>query len=241
MNTMRCLAVDDEKLVLELLADNIRQVPYLTLVKTVRNALEAIEILQNESIDLLFLDIQMPRLSGLQFLKTLPDPPLVILVTAYDKYALEGFELNVVDYLLKPVSMERFLKACNRAYELFRLKHQPSAAVAGRAAIPDFFVNVEYSLVKIEVADVAWVEGLKDYVKIHLSSTPKPVITRITFKALEEKLPEPAFIRTHKSYLVATQKVTAIKRDFVMIGPHEIPVSDSFKDNIRKFLNTGQD
>ena len=239
MNTMRCLAVDDEKLVLELLADNIRQVPYLTLVKTARNALEAAEILQNESIDLLFLDIQMPRLSGLQFLKTLPSPPLVILVTAYDKYALEGFELHVVDYLLKPVSMERFLKACNRAYELFRLKKQPPAA--RKTEIPDFFVNVEYSLVKIEVADVTWVEGLKDYVKIYLSSTSKPVITRITFKALEEKLPEPAFIRTHKSYLVATQKISAVKRDFVMIGTQEIPVSDSFKDNIHRFLNTGQD
>lgn len=235
MNKMRCLAVDDEKLVLELLADNIRQVPYLTLVKTARNALEAAEILQNESVDLLFLDIQMPRLNGLQLLKTLPQPPMVILVTAYDKYMLDGFELNVVDYLLKPVAMERFLKACNRAYELFRLKQQPHAA--GRTEIPDFFVNVEYSLVKIAVADVAWVEGLKDYVKIYLSSTSKPVITRITFKALEEKLPGPAFIRTHKSYLVATPKITAVKRDFIMIGAAEIPVGEHYRDNLRKILN----
>lgn len=233
---MRCLAVDDEKLVLDLLADNIRQVPYLELAKTARNAMEAIEILQNERIDLLFLDIQMPRLSGLQFLKTLPDPPLVILVTAYDKYALEGFELNVVDYLLKPVSMERFLKACNRAYELFQLKHKTRVAGAP-SALPDFFVNVEYSLVKILVADVAWVEGLKDYVKIFLSSAPKPVITRMTFKALEEKLPEPAFVRTHKSYLVAAQKITAVKRDFVMIGNNEVPVSEHYRDHLRKILN----
>lgn len=230
---MRCLAVDDEKLVLDLLVDNIRQVPYLTLVKTARNAMEAIEILQNERIDLLFLDIQMPRLSGLQFLKTLPDPPLVILVTAYDKYALEGFELDVVDYLLKPVSMERFLKACNRARDRFQLEHKTPAATV----LTDFFVNVEYSLVKIVTADVAWVEGLKDYVKIYLSSAAKPVITRMTFKALEEKLPEPAFIRTHKSYLVAAGKITAIKRDFVMIGSAEIPVSEYYKDNLRKILN----
>ncbi|WP_353719377.1 LytTR family DNA-binding domain-containing protein [Dyadobacter sp. 676] len=233
---MRCLAVDDEKLVLDLLIDNIRQVPYLTLVKTARNAMEAIEILQNEPIDLLFLDIQMPRLSGLQFLKSLPDPPLVILVTAYDKYALEGFELNVVDYLLKPVSMERFLKACNRAYELFQLKQKTPDSNPPKA-LPDFFVNVEYSLVKIMAADVAWVEGLKDYVKIYLSSAPKPVITRMTFKALEEKLPEPGFVRTHKSYLVAAQKITAVKRDFVMIGTTEIPVSEHYKDNLRKILN----
>jgi len=237
---MRCLAVDDEKLVLDLLVDNIRQVPYLTLVKTARNAMEAIEILQNERIDLLFLDIQMPRLSGLQFLKTLPDPPLVILVTAYDQYALEGFELNVVDYLLKPVSIERFLKACNRAHELFELKHQTPVAISP-AALPDFFVNVEYSLVKIVAADVVWIEGLKDYVKIHLTSAAKPVITRMTFKALEEKLPEPAFVRTHKSYLVAVQKITAIKRDFVLIGAAEIPVSEHYKDNLRKILNISPD
>lgn len=237
---MRCLAVDDEKLVLDLLVDNIRQVPYLTLVKTARNAMEAIEILQNERIDLLFLDIQMPRLSGLQFLKTLPDPPLVILVTAYDQYALEGFELNVVDYLLKPVSMERFLKACNRAHELFELKHQTPVAISP-AALPDFFVNVEYSLVKIVAADVAWIEGLKDYVKIHLTSATKPVITRMTFKALEEKLPEPAFVRTHKSYLVAVQKITAVKRDFVLIGAAEIPVSEHYKANLRRLLNISPD
>jgi DNA-binding LytR/AlgR family response regulator len=230
---MRCLAVDDEKLVLDLLVDNIRQVPYLTLVKTARNAMEAIEILQNERIDLLFLDIQMPRLSGLQFLKTLPNPPLVILVTAYDKYALEGFELDVVDYLLKPVSMERFLKACNRAHDRFQLAPPATAPTV----LPDFFVNVEYSLVKIVTADVAWVEGLKDYVKIYLSSAVKPIITRMTFKVLEEKLPEPAFIRTHKSYLAAAGKITAVKRDFVMIGTAEIPVSEHYKVNLRKILN----
>jgi DNA-binding LytR/AlgR family response regulator len=233
---MRCLAVDDEKLVLDLLADNIRQVPYLTLAKTARNAMEAIEILQNEPIDLLFLDIQMPRLSGLQFLKTLPAPPLVILVTAYDRYALEGFELNVVDYLLKPVSMERFLKACNRAHELFELRHKTPVTNAP-AVLSDFFVNVEYSLVKIVVAEVAWIEGLKDYVKIYLSSAEKPIITRMTFKALEEKLPEPAFVRTHKSYLAAVHKITAVKRDFVVIGTTEIPVSEHYKDNLRKILN----
>ena len=176
----------------------------------------------------------MPRLSGLQFLKSLPNPPLVILVTAYDKYALEGFELNVVDYLLKPVSIERFLKACNRAHELFQLRQQTPVA---HTPATDFFVNVEYSLVKIIVADVAWVEGLKDYVKIYLSSAARPVITRMTFKVLEEKLPEPAFVRTHKSYLVAAQKITAVKRDFVMVGDAEIPVSEHYKDNLRKILN----
>jgi len=121
---MRCIAVDDEKLVLDLLVDNISQVPYLQLVKACRNAMEAIEILQQEKIDLIFLDIQMPKLSGLQFIQTLQQPPMIILITAYEKYALESYNLNVVDYLLKPVSLERFLKACNKAKELFDLKNE---------------------------------------------------------------------------------------------------------------------
>src|SRR6185312_7699942 len=166
---MQCIAVDDEKLVLDLLIDNIRQVPYLQLVKACRNAMEAIEVLQKEKVDLIFLDIQMPRLSGLQLIQTLQQPPMVILVTAYEQYALEGYNLNVVDYLLKPVSFERFLKACNKAKELFDLKKDKS--VTPKEELPDhIFVNVEYTLVKILFSDILFIEGLKDYIKIHLAS-----------------------------------------------------------------------
>lgn len=232
---MRCIIVDDEQLVRELLEDNISQIPFLQLVKTCKNPLEAIETLQTEQIDLIFLDIQMPRLNGLQFLQTLNNPPLVILVTAYEKYALEGFDLNVVDYVLKPFSFERFLKACNRANDLFKL--QQSSKVVATDMPEDFFVNVEYTLVKIVVADIDYIEGLKDYIKIHLSSSTKPVLTRMTIKAIEEKLPPPAFIRTHKSFLAAANKITTVKRDFVYIGSKEVPVSESYKENITKILN----
>ena len=232
---MRCIIVDDEQLVRELLEDNISQIPFLQLVKTCKNPLEAIESLQTEQIDLIFLDIQMPRLNGLQFLQTLKNPPLVILVTAYEKYALEGFDLNVVDYVLKPFSFERFLKACNRANDLFKLQESNKVL---RADMPeDFFVNVEYTLVKIVVADIDYIEGLKDYIKIHLSSATKPVLTRMTIKAIEEKLPPPAFIRTHKSFLAAANKITTVKRDFVYIGAKEVPVSESYKENITRILN----
>ncbi|MBB6112407.1 two component transcriptional regulator, LytTR family [Mucilaginibacter lappiensis] len=232
---MHCIIVDDEQLVRELLEDNISKILFLHLVKTCKNPLEAIEILQTEQIDLIFLDIQMPRLNGLQFLQTLNRPPLVILVTAYEKYALEGFELNVVDYVLKPFSFERFLKACNRANDLFKLQQSNKTIVP---AMPeDFFVNVEYTLVKIVVADIDYIEGLKDYIKIHLSSSTKPVLTRMTIKAIEEKLPPPAFIRTHKSFLAAANKITTVKRDFVYIGQKEVPVSESYKENITRILN----
>ena len=231
---MRCMVIDDEQLVRELLEDNIRQVPFLQWVKSCRNALEATEALQTTPADLLFLDIQMPRVNGLQFLQTLTDPPLVILVTAYGQYALEGFDLRVVDYLLKPFSFERFLKACNRAEELFRLRHNDKAATS--VPVEDFFVNVEYSLVKIVAADVLYAEGVKDYVKIYLSTSARPVLTRMTLKALEEKLPSPAFVRTHKSFLVSVKKITTVKRDFVCIGEKEIPVSVSYKTNITRLL-----
>lgn len=232
---IRCIAIDDELLVRELLEDNIRQIPFLQLIRTCKNAMEAIAVMQNEPVDLIFLDIQMPRLNGLQFLRSLPQPPMVILVTAYEQYAMEGFELQVVDYLLKPFSFERFLKACNHARELFHLRNKETEGPQ------DFFVYVEYAQVKIEVANITYIEGLKDYIKIHLSSSSKPVLTRMTIKAMEEKLPPPAFIRTHKSFLVAAQKITAVKRDLILIGNQEIPVSEFYKENVTRMLNLSKD
>src|SRR3981189_276815 len=153
---MSCLVVDDERLVRELLEDNIRQIPYLQLAGSCKNALEAADALQNSIIDLLFLDIRMPRLNGIQFLQSLQNPPLVILVTAYEQYALEGFNLNVVDYLLKPFPFERFVKACNRAHDPFLLRPRDQQVAA--ASLEEFFVHVEYTLVKIVISDIDYVE-----------------------------------------------------------------------------------
>lgn len=233
---MYCIAVDDEKLVLDLLIDNIRQVPYLQLVKACKNAVEANSILQDKKIDLIFLDIQMPKLSGLQFIQTLQQPPLIILITAYEKYALEGYNLNVVDYLLKPVSFERFLKACNKAKELFDLKNDKNIQQTEQAR-DHIFVNVEYTLVKILFNDILFIEGLKDYIKIHLASSAKPVLTKMTLKAMEEKLPADKFCRIHKSYIVNVHKISVIKRDVAVVGNHEIPVSDFYKENLSRITN----
>jgi len=229
---IRCIAVDDEPLLRDLLEDSINQVPFLQLTATCKNALEACDVVQNEQVDLIFLDIQMPGLNGLQFLASLKKPPLVILVTAYEQYALEGFNLQVVDYLLKPFSFERFLKACNRANELFHLQNTDKGHDT-----KDFFVNVEYTQVKITVADIEYIEGLKDYIKIYLSTAVKPVLTRMSMKAMEEKLPAGGFIRCHKSFLVAAKKISTIKRDFVCIGEKEVPVSDFYKENLSILLN----
>jgi DNA-binding LytR/AlgR family response regulator len=231
---LNCIAVDDEKLVLDLLVDNIQKVPFLHLVKRCKNAMEAAEILHQEQIDLIFLDIQMPGLNGLQFLASLQSPPMVIFVTAYKEHALEGFNLNAVDYLLKPVSFDRFLKSCNKAYELYKLQQKPVT----KEEQPDyFFVYVEYNLVKISIPEILYIEGMKDYVKIYLNSSSKPVITKMSMKAMEEKLSGHRFVRTHKSYIISASKVTAVKRDLICIGSLELPLSESYKPAVEKILS----
>jgi DNA-binding LytR/AlgR family response regulator len=238
--TIRCLAVDDEPLALDLLEDNIRQVPFLKLVAKCRNALEAAEVLRTESVDLLFLDIQMPGLTGFQFIQSLTQKPMVILITAYEKYALEGYNLNVVDYLVKPVSFDRFFKACNKAWEFFRLKNQ-----AVHAGGPDqqedpgyFFVNAEYSLVKVVTDDIIMVEGLKDYIKIHLTGN-KPLVIRMSMKTIEEKLPPKKFTRIHKSYIISVAHITSIRKGSVFLGNLELPLSENYKDSLLQIIGQG--
>jgi DNA-binding LytR/AlgR family response regulator len=229
---MNCIAVDDEKLVLDLLSDNISQIPFLNLVKSCRSAMESASVLHTEKIDLIFLDIQMPGINGLQFIQSLSNPPLVIFVTAYKEFAVEGFELNAIDYLLKPVSFERFLKACNKALEIFNLQNRTDDKK------PDyFFVYVEYNLVKISIPDIQYIEGMKDYIKVYLQNISRPVITKMSMKAVEEKLAGRRFVRTHKSFIVNGDKVTTIKRDLIYIGDIELPLSENYKGEVSKALS----
>jgi DNA-binding LytR/AlgR family response regulator len=226
---LRCIAVDDEPLALDLLEDNISKLPYLQLTARCSNAFEAITVLQEQPVDLIFLDIQMPGLTGLQFIHSMAEKPMIILVTAYEKYALEGFNLDVVDYLVKPVSMDRFIKACNKARELFQLRIRDKET--GSPVHADyFFVNVDYSLLKVNTEDITWIEGLRDYIKIHLKSSSRPVITRMSMKAIEEQLPSSRFIRIHKSYILSIKGITAIRKNSVFIGELELPVGESYRD-----------
>jgi two-component system LytT family response regulator len=230
---IRCIAIDDEPLALELLQDNISKVPFLELVAACDNAMDAMKIIEQQPVDLIFLDIQMPGLTGLQFIQSMTIKPMFILITAYEKYALEGFNLDVTDYLVKPVSLDRFIKACNKAKELFDLKNAPKETTSSPAAIAAyFFVHVEYSLVKITIADIIYVEGLKDYIKIHLKSSSNPVVTRMPMKTIEDLLPAKLFIRIHKSYIVSVTFITSLRKTSLFINNIELPVSDNYRDAI---------
>ncbi len=236
-NMLNCIAVDDENLALDLIEDNILKVPFLNLVKRCKNAFEAMEVLQNQDIDLVFLDIQMPGITGVQFLQSMTKSPMVIFVTAYKQYALEGYNLNVIDYLLKPIDFERFLKAVNKAAELHSLKQK----VVMSEPIPEvknttIFVNADYSLVKVKTEEITYIEGLKDYIKIHLNSSTKPVVTRMTMKSIEEKLPSSEFFRVHKSFIISLDKIESIRNLKIKIGNAQVPVSESYAEEFFKLI-----
>lgn len=229
-----CIAIDDEMLALDLLEDNIKKVPYLELVGKCRSGFEALEIMSTRKVDLIFLDIQMPDISGIQFLKSLTHKPLVIFTTAYEKYALEGFELDVVDYLLKPFSFERFLKAVNKAKELLSVSDKPVMSQEEHQS-PFLFVKSDYKLIKITIRDILYVEGLKDYVKIFIND--KPIVTLMSMKTMEEKLPPSDFIRVHRSFIVNLRKINFIQRSMIRIGNIEIPVGEIYRDAFFAIVN----
>ncbi len=240
--TLRCIAVDDESMARKLLEENIRQIPFLELVRTCKNAFEAMQALQEEPIGLMFLDIQMPGMLGTNFLASLRHKPLVIFVTAYPNYAVESYDLDVVDYLMKPVSLERFTRAAYKALEVAQHRAAadsptPVSAPNGEPAAPDyFFVNVEYSLVKIPVSKITHIESMKDYVKIFLDDAARPVLTKSTLKAIEEKLPPRGFLRVHKSFIVHLEKIESIRSHQITIGRHEIPVSETNMEELLRQL-----
>ena len=227
---LRCVAVDDEPFALRLIGDDISKVPFLKLVASFASPVEALQYVQQNPCDLLFLDIQMPTMLGTQFLRTLQDPPLVIITTAFEQYAVEGFELDVLDYLLKPIPFDRLLKAVNKAREQFYLRR----LTANSQEDLFFFVRAEYKEIKIFFKDILYVEGLKDYVKIFLNGQSRPVMTRMNLKAIEAKLPSELFCRIHNSFIVPFSKISSFQRSQVFIGQTTIPVGDKYADEFRK-------
>ncbi|MDO8369097.1 MAG: LytTR family DNA-binding domain-containing protein [Saprospiraceae bacterium] len=232
---LRCLAIDDESLARKMLEDNIRQVPFLELVGTCKNAFEAIESLQSQPVDLMFLDIQMPGMLGTKFLETLPEKPMVIFVTAYSNYAVESYDLDVVDYLMKPVPLERFVKSAHKALEI--KQKNLAAHSSSTVEAPDFFfVYVEYSLVKITISEITHIEGMKDYVKIYLDGANRPILTKSTLKGIEEKLPSRDFMRVHKSFIVKLSKIEAIRTREIKIGHWDIPVGEGNVEELMRYV-----
>jgi DNA-binding LytR/AlgR family response regulator len=249
---MNVIIVDDEPLAVEVLEIYVSKMPNLNLIGTCSNAFEANEMLKNNEIDLMFLDIQMPQLTGIDFLKTLSKPPMVIFTTAYPNYAVEGFELNAIDYLLKPISMDRFMKAVNKAAEQYDLHHPKevisndensimvgnAAAAAGRE-LPDYiFVKADKKLIRVKFADMIYIEGLKDYVIIKIETGR--VISLQTMKSLEEKLPYGQFVRIHRSYIVAMDKITAVVGNMIEVIekglPKHLPIGKNYRDELLELI-----
>ncbi|HMO40035.1 MAG TPA: LytTR family DNA-binding domain-containing protein [Saprospiraceae bacterium] len=244
MATINVIIVDDEPLAQDVLETYIEKVPELHLVQKCNNAFEANDALKNHQIDLMFLDIQMPQLTGIDFLKTLTRPPLVIFTTAYSNYAVEGFELNALDYLLKPISVDRFMKAVNKALEQIELQRRDSPAAGGPAPAeeegPDYiFVKADKKLVKVNFEEVLYIEGLKDYVIIRMESNR--VITLQTMKSLEDKLPPQQFKRIHRSYIVNINHIEAIVGNMVEVmekgQAKHLPVGKNYRDELLEIIN----
>ncbi len=231
-----CIAIDDEPLALEQMEEFIEKVPFLRLAGLFNSGIKALDFLNEKHVDLMFLDIQMDDLTGIQLLGTIKRKPKVILTTAYDQYALKGYELEVSDYLLKPISFERFLKAVNKVFDELTHKAPPPGQYAMPVKqAPDFmFVRADYKMVKVNFADILYIEGLKDYLKIVLHG--RNIITHMSFKKIEELLPPKQFFRIHKSYIVPISQVTSIGKNSLEIGETQIPVGEYYKKEFFDFL-----
>lgn len=233
MKKINCLIVDDEPLALDLLESYVKRTPFLELAGRSANAFEAMEVLANQAIELIFLDIQMPDLSGVEFSRTLKPGPKIVFTTAFEQYALDGFKVDALDYLLKPFNYEEFLKAANKALEWFQLL---DAQVQKNDPLPYLFVKSEYKLVKITLADVLYFEGLKDYVKIHLATQNKPILSLMSLKSLEESLPVRQFMRVHRSFIVNLEKIESVERSRILINNAAIVVADQYRERFQQYL-----
>jgi two-component system, LytTR family, response regulator len=222
---LNCLIIDDEPLALQLLEDFINKTPYLKLAGKFEEPLLALPVLETEKIDLLFLDIRMPDISGIDFYRSLVKKPQVIFTTAYSEFAIDGFELKAMDYLMKPISFEKFITACNRVKNFIEIKNQKDKAKEF------FFINVSHKLHKIFYDDILYLEGYKDYTKVHLISSPNPLLILHNLKYFEDLLDKNEFIRIHRSYIVSLRKINTASRKSVTINNNSLPVSDNYRDS----------
>jgi DNA-binding LytR/AlgR family response regulator len=232
---IRCIAIDDEPLALKQIADYINKTPFLELAGTCDSALQAIEVLDKTLVDLMFVDINMPDLSGMEFVKTLENPPLVVFVTAYSEYALEGFRVDAIDYLLKPVSYSDFLKSANKVKAWFdALQTKPAEVTSNKEFL---FIKSEYKILRINFDDIKYIEAMSEYIRIHLINA-KPVMTQLRMKSIEDQLPEDRFMRVHRSFIVSLSKISVIERNRIVFdGNVYIPVSEQYKNKFQGYID----
>lgn len=233
---MITIAIDDEPLALQLVESYIRKTPFLEFAGIFDNPLNALEFINNESVDLVFVDIQMPDITGIEFARVLKNGPKIIFTTAYDKYALEGFRLDVIDYLLKPFSYEEFIVAAQKAKRLYELEKKDSTTQI-ESNNEYLFLKSEYKIRRINFNEILYIEGLKDYIKVYLQNEHKPILSLSTLKLLESKLPLDKFMRVHRSYIVNLEKIHTIERSRIILNEKYIPVGDQYKDKFQEYLD----
>jgi DNA-binding LytR/AlgR family response regulator len=232
---IRCIAIDDEPLALKQITGYIKKTPFLQLTGQYESALQAIEFLGSTPVDLMYVDINMPDLSGMDFVKTLENPPKIVFVTAYSEYALEGFRVDALDYLLKPISYVDFLKSANKVKSWFDTHQQKSDDVKSNKNF--LFIKSEYKILRINFDDIEYIEGMSEYIRIHLTNS-KPVMTLLSMKAVEEVLPADRFMRVHRSYIVSLSKISVIERNRIVFnGNVYIPVSEQYKNKFQEYLD----
>ncbi len=235
MLKITCLIVDDEPMALSLMESYVAKIPFLELKGTCSNAFEALEKINNEKIDVLFLDIQMPELNGIELSRTISKDTRVIFTTAFDQYAIDGFKVDALDYLLKPYNFEEFYTAALKARDWFALV-QNSRKGEAKEELVYIFIRADYKHLKIMLDDILYIEGLKDYVKVWLVNETKPILTHSSLKKLEEELPSSKFMRVHRSFIIALNKIQAVERSQAIINNQYIPIADQFKQQFQQFV-----
>jgi len=233
---IKCIAIDDEPLAVKKIASYIQKIPFLELVAECRSAFEAMDVINNQPVQLLFIDINMPDLSGLDFVKSLSDKPYIVFTTAYSEYAVEGFQVEATDYLLKPITFPNFLKAANKVKNLIELTENSQKETL-KTTQNHLFVKSEYKLIRIELDDIKYIESQHEYIKIHLTNS-EPVTTKLSMKSIEEQLPPDKFMKVHRSYIVNLSRISVIERNRIVFDNKVfIPISDQYKEKFQGYID----
>ena len=238
---IRCLAIDDEPLALRQLASYIEKIPFLELVESCESALDAHTVMEKEPIDAIFIDINMPDLNGMDFVKSLTSPPMVVFTTAYSEYAIDGFKVDAVDYLLKPFGMDDMLRAANKLKAHYELVNGNKATVQTTTALDDdtLFFKTEHRVVRVDINKIRYIEGMSEYLRIHLDDSPRPLIVLLSMKKIEERLPRNIFMRIHRSYIINLKKIQEVNKSRVILDADTyLPIGDLYREAFNEYLNS---